>query len=353
MFASASSAPVTVAIWATVAAVAASVLLLVYTLELRWQRRFRERRRARVIAGWRAVIAGAVTGDHDASGLPPPLPRRERQEFLRLWNYTRNMIEGAAAERLIALAHDLGLREFAREQAMHARVRTRLPAIQTLGHLRDAQSFGAVLAATDDTNTLVSIIAAEALAEIDPERAVAALIPKLAGRRDWPRTHVFRLLQKAGSATISEPLFRSIRAADDDDATYLLQYVGVAEFDVRDAIVAELLSSRSAPELLAAALKVATGYGAVPRLDELLAHPAWYVRMQAAALLGRAGRAEDAGRLEKLLGDPEWWVRYRAAHALVRLPKLGRDALELIRARLHDPYAHDIVDQAMAEAGMR
>jgi HEAT repeat protein len=225
--------------------------------------------------------------------------------------------------------------------------------MQALGFMREAASFGDILVASDDDNTLVAVTAAEALIEIDPKRAAEALIPKLAARRDWPRTHVFRMLEKAGSAVVSEPLYRTIRAAADADAAYLLQYSEIAEFDVRDAIAAELLHSRSDPELLAAALKIASGHGEITRLDELLAHPAWFVRMQAATLLGRVGRAEDARRLEKLLGDREWWVRYRAAKALVRLPTLPRADLELIRSRLRDPYAYDVLGQAMAEAGVR
>ena len=122
---------------------------------------------------------------------------------------------------------------------------------------------------------------------------------------------------------------------------------------MRDALAVELLQSRNNPEVLAAALKIATGHAAVPRIDELLAHPAWYVRMQAAKLVGRMGRTDDANRLEKLLADEEWWVRFRAAKALVRLPGLSAADLEQIRMRLNDRYARDILGQAMAEAGIR
>jgi len=351
-FALASSAPISVALWLTVVSIAASLLLLLYTLELRVRRRFRERRRANVVAYWRTIIAGAVTGAA-ASGAAPKLRRRERQEFLRLWVYTRSMLEGAAAERLIALAQSLGLTEFVRGQARHTHVGTRLMAMQALGYLRDRESLAELAAAIDDTNTLVSISAAEALAAIDPPRAVALLIPKIAQRRDWPRTHVFKVLQRAGSDVISEPLYRCIRAASDEDAAYLLQFAEIAEFDVRDALAGELLRSSTNPELLVAALKTATGHAPIPRLDELLAHQVWYVRMQAAKLVGRMGRKDDLGRLEKLLGDDEWWVRFRAAKALVRLHGVSVSDLEEVRSRLHDRYARDMLGQAMAEAGIR
>jgi HEAT repeat protein len=352
VFASASSTAVAAAVWATVASLAASVLLLLYTLELRWRRRQVERHRARVVERWRSVIAAAVTGA-DFGGLPQTLPRRERGEFLKLWNSTRNMIEGAAAGRLIALAVRLGLPEVARRQAAQKRPATRLIAFRTLGHLRDGQSFALLKAAADDANPLVSITAAEALIEVDPARGADALIPGIARRRDWPRTHVFKMLQKAGSALVGEPLYRAIRTSGDDDAAYLLQFVELAEFDVRDAICAELLLRRRDPELIAAALKAASGYGPMPRLDEHVAHPAWYVRMQAARFIGRMGRAEDIGRLETLLADREWWVRYRAARALVRLPTLARAEIEGIRERQLDAFARDILGQALGESGSR
>ena len=350
-FASGFSASVSTALWITVASIGGSLLLLLYTLELRFRRRLRERRRASVIAHWRSIIADAVTGSAAPAALY--LRRDERREFLRLWVYTRSMVEGAAADRLIALARSVGLPELARKQARDSHLGAKLMAIQAQGYLRDPDSVADLAAATDAPNAFVSITAAEALAAIDAARAAERLIPKIASRRDWPRTHVFKFLQRAGSAVIGEPLYRCIRSAPDGDAAYLLQFAEIAEFDVRDALAVELLRTRDDPEVLAAALKVATGHAAVPRIDELLAHPAWYVRMQAAKLLGRMGRAEDAGRLEKLLGDEEWWVRFRAAKALVRLPGLGARNLEQIRMRLIDRYARDILGQVIAETGTR
>ena len=352
-FASGFSAPISAALWMTVASIGASLLLLLYTLELRFQRRFRERRGAGVLGRWRAVIAGTVTGAETRAAAVPALRRGERREFLRLWVYTRSMLEGAAADRLIALARELDLTEFVRAQARRSDLGSKLVAMQALGYLRDADSFAELAAATDDANTLVSITAAEALAAIDPSRAVELLIPKIARRRDWPRTHVFKLLQRAGSAVISEPLYRHIRSAADEDAAYLLQFAEIAEFDVRDALAVEILRSAGSAELLAAALRAATGHAPVPRLDELLAHPAWYVRMQAAKLVGRMRPSAGAARLEKLLADEEWWVRYRAAKALVQLPGVSKPNLERIRASLNDHSAREILDLAVAEAGIR
>jgi HEAT repeat protein len=351
LFASGFSAPATAALWCTAASVVASVLLLLYTLELRIRRRFAERRRERVAAFWRTIIAGAMAPSADPGGVSlPKLRLRDRREFLRLWNRTRNMVEGAAGDRLIDLVQRLDLVQWVRRHARHSHLGTRLLAVQTLGYLRDEKSWESILAATDDENVSVSITAAEALAEIDPARAVSALMPKIAARRDWPRNHVFRLLQKAGSEAVSEPLYRAIRTASDADAAYLLQYAALAEFDVRDAVAAETIATRQDPDALAAALKVSSGHQRVAQLHELSAHPVWYVRMQAARLLGRTARPEDASRLEGMLTDESWWVRYRAASALAGLAALSEPDLEAMKSRQTDRYARDSLEQAIAEA---
>jgi len=345
------SPPVTAALWCTIASVLASVLLFLYTLELRIRRRFSERQRVRVSAQWRAIIAGAMTGSGEPANVPHlKLRLGERKEFLRLWNRTRNMVEGSAGDRLIELMHQLDLVKWVRRLAKNSHVGTRLLAIQSLGYLRDEESWELISAETESESTSISVTAAEALGEIDPVRAVNLLIPKISVRRDWPKTHVFRLLQKAGSEAVSEPLYRAIRTGSNEDAAYLLQYAELAEFDVRDAVAAETMATRNRANVLAAALKIASGYGRVPRLYELSAHPVWYVRMQAARLLGRTARPEVASRLERMLSDENWWVRYRAASALASLPTMAKSDLEAVKSRQTDPYARDILEQAIAEA---
>jgi HEAT repeat protein len=350
LLASEFSPPVAAALWCTVASVLASILLLLYTIELRVRRGFAERRRARISAHWRTVIAACMASP--VSDAAPPLKLRlgERKEFLWLWNHTRNMVEGAAGDRLIKLLRQLNLIKWVRRQARHSHLGTRLLAIQTLGYLKDQKSWDWILSAIDDENMSISVTAAEALAEIDPERAVIVLIPKITERRDWPKTHIFRLLQKAGSEAVSEPLYRAIRTGTADEAAFLLQFAALAEFDVRDAMAAETMATRNDPDAIAAALKISSGYGRAPRLHELSSHSVWYVRMQAARLLGRTARPEDKVRLESMLTDENWWVRYRAASALAGMASISDADLEAMRSRQTDPYAADILEQAIAEA---
>ena len=74
--------------------------------------------------------------------------------------------------------------------------------------------------------------------------------------------------------------------------------------------------------------------------------------MQAAKVLGRVGEREHLALLQSLLDDPEWWVRYRAAQAIASLPFVGPNQLRAMRRKQNDPYARDILNQAMAEVGL-
>ncbi|HEX5538590.1 MAG TPA: HEAT repeat domain-containing protein, partial [Methylophilaceae bacterium] len=77
--------------------------------------------------------------------------------------------------------------------------------------------------------------------------------------------------------------------------------------------------------------------------------PDWRVRVQAANVLGRWGGPQDLHGLLALLAAPEWWVRYRAAQAIVALPFMQAEALARIAHELGDPYARDMLRQAMSE----
>ncbi len=344
---------VVAALWSTLTAVFATIVLFTYTLGLRVSNVIGDHQRARLIARWRGIFATAMLSRDDADRvLLPRLRRYQRTTLLEEWNLARDAVEGGAAENLIVVADRLGLRSIARRRLRRRRLSTRLLAVQTLGHLRDTESWDGVAACLASPNTALSITAAVALMDMDAARGLAVLIPMITERRDWPRTRVSRLLRMAGSELVSEPLYRAIRSGDDDDKIYLLQFAPLAEAEVIDALCEEILRGSNDPGVLNAALKHVSGYGGVPRIAALAHHKTWYVRMQAAKVLGRIGRTEHLSLLEAMLDDREWWVRYRAAQSIASLPFLGPNAVRGIRDRQRDAYAKDILDQAMAEVGL-
>jgi HEAT repeat protein len=343
----------TIALWSIAAVLVTTLLLFVYTVGLRLTTIAHERGRKRFLARWRDVFAAYMLSAETARR--QPLPRFDRSETLDLldeWNRARSMIDGSAVDNLIELAHRTGIPKMAEQLFRSRSLRSKILALQTIGHLKDAGFRDEIRMLLDHENTALSITAAGALVDIDAANGIAVIVPMINARRDWPRTRVSVLLRQAGSECISEPMYRAIRSEDDDGKTYLLQFARLIESSILDALVADLLRESRDPGVLNAALKLVSGYAGVPRIVSLAHHDTWFVRMQVANVLGRVGQQEHLTLLESLLDDREWWVRYRAAQAIASLPFLGPNRLRELQQRQADRYACDILQQALAEVGL-
>lgn len=342
-----------VALWSIAAVLLTTVVLFVYTVGLRAATFVGQRRRRNFVARWRSMFARAMLDSRAASGMQLPGVRHgDNTDLLEEWNRARSMVDGHAVDNLILLAGRTRIPALAKQGFLSRRMRTRILAVQTLGHLRETGLRDEIAALLDDENTALSITAATALVEIDPDFAVGLIIPMITTRTDWPKNRVSILLRRAGSARISEPLYRAIRSARDDDKVYLLQFARLMESESLDALLDDLIRENTDTGVVNAALKLVRNYQGVPRIAALTKHDAWFIRMQAAKVLGRIGQQEHVSLLESLLDDPEWWVRYRAARSITRLPFLGPNQLRALRLRQHDRYAADILQQAFAEAGI-
>jgi len=341
------------ALWSIAAVLVTTVVLFVYTMGLRFATISGARRREQLLRNWRAVFALSILDSRAAEEAPlPKLRRDEHIDLLEEWNRARGSVEGSAADNLVCLAKRAGLPGLAERLFRSRRMRSRILATHTLGHLRGKIHFDDIAELVGAKNTALSITAAVALVDIDPDRAIVQLVPLIDRRRDWPKTRVSTFLRMAGSEKISEPIFRAIRSADNRGKTYLLQFAQLVESSVLDALVADLIRETRDPGVLNAALKLVSGFSGVPRIAALTHHEAWFVRMQAAKVLGRVGQEEHLSLLESLLDDREWWVRYRAAQSIASLPFLGPNRLRQIRRKQKDPFAADILQQAYAEVGI-
>ena len=343
----------TAALWSIAGVLVTTVVLFVYTMGLRIATLASIRRRARFVREWRNIFAAAMMSSEAAAECElPRLRRGDRTDLLEEWNRARSMVEGSAAENLITLAQRTNIPALALKLLRKRRVRPRILAAQTFGHLRDHEHRDEIRTLVDHDNTALSVTAAMALVEIDPDYATHVIVPMIEKRRDWPKNRVAIMLRFAGSARISEPIYRAIRSADNAGRTYLLQFAQLVDAEVLDALVDDLIRDSNNPGVLNAALKLVSGFRGVPRIAALTQHDAWFVRMQSAKVLGRVGQEEHLSLLEALLSDKEWWVRYRAAQAIASLPFLGPNQLRRMRDRQTDRYAADILQQSFAEVGI-
>jgi len=352
LFDSPFSAPGTLALWLTVAALVSVTIMLLLTIEFRIGRHLHAHRLEHSRSRWQQLIARAcMDGPYADSVQLPRIRRRERIDVMTLWVRTRTLVKGEAAERLKIFARRIALHVIARREAESPMLTRRLHGMRCLGLVGDEKSREYLLQELESDNPAVSVTAAGALVYLDPDGAIRVLIPMIRERRDWPRTQVFHFLRIAGRARIDKPLIDLIRTSDNEAATYLLQYASLMDYPARDRLAADLLTERNDPGVLRAALKIVSGHGGVPRIAALSIHRDWRVRLHAARVLGRIGQPEHLALLERMLSDPEWWVRYRAAQAVVELPFIKTPELRRMQATNPDAFARDILDQAMAEAG--
>lgn len=348
----ASELPSDAALVAVAVAASLTAVLFIYSLGLRAARILREKDLERLRIRWWPIIARAtMTDDLDEKSDLRVLRRGSRTKLLREWCRFRALVRGSGSS-LELLAEELGLLRVARRLLHRRSVSNKLLAVQSLGFLRDDESWSEIEALLDHPNITISITAATALVHINAKAAIGLIIPMIDKRPSWPRTQVGRILNLAGPDVVTGPLCCAIETADSDEACCLLKFYESAFMKDMDSLVARLLTTHTEPALAAAALKSVRGQLPKRMIEGLAKHKVWFVRMQAASLLGRFGRREDYGILEPLLSDTEWWVRYRAAQAITKLPFLGPNALRKLRDRQQDPYARDILHQALAEAGM-
>lgn len=324
-----------------------------YAVALRVSHILHARTRQRLQEVWWPVFADAALSDnHAGSARLPTTRRRQLPLVLREWCSFRNNVRGGAADRLNVLAQRAGLLDLARSGLDQRALGSKLLCVQAVGLLQDHASWDAIRSLLQHQSIALSISAATALVDIDARRAIPEVMPLVCSNSNWPQTQVAKLLANAGPDNVSDALCAAISDSTDDVAARLLRYADCISTSQLNQLTERLLAERQDPNLLAAALKAARGLSSPETVVALTRHKAWFVRMQAAAVLGQFGTRSSIRQLEPLLSDTEWWVRYRAAQAIAALPFLGPHALRRLRERQKDRFARDMMQQVLAERGV-
>ena len=302
------------ALWAGLTSVAASVVLMSLILAMRGLLLVRARRQSRFLAVWRPLLAECLLGMPSSVPLVPP---GEASAFFSLWNYVRESIRGEAQARLNQVARQAGADRLATRLMQHGRVDERLLAIATLGSLGEKSAWPALSRIAGEEHPILSLAAAHALMQIDPEGSAGLVITAVLSRPDWPVSKIAAILKEAGPDAISRPLVHALWEADDTKAPLLLRLLKLAHYSLAAPTIRRRLCETASPEVICACLNLLEDPAELETVCTFAAHPAWAVRVQAVRALGRIGTQEVAPLLLRAMGDPEWWVRHRASEALI------------------------------------
>lgn len=337
--------------WLATGTIHALILLLLgWTLIARWLRISTDRRRQRMLAVWRPILAQSLI---EAPETLPPIHPRDRVLFLYVWNHLQESIKGESSDELCTIIRQTGMDRVVRHYLTNGTLRQQLLAIVTLGHLKDRSAWAPLAELSHDANAFRSIEAARALVRIDAMRAIPVLVPLIAKRADWSPLKVLTILQGAGEEPVVQALGQAALNAPPVIAARLIRFLAsVRNHRALPAIRQLLHAALLHDDVLAAALSL-FGQCSDPRdlpvVRRSLTHRTWFIRVHAATALGKMGVEEDEGLLTGLLEDSHWWVRYRAAEALSLLPSMTEEKLSLLVQTLPTTEARKVLTPFVAK----
>lgn len=331
----------------------AVILLLLSILLLRVLRLAKERRRQAVTETWRPLLAQCVV---EVPETLPPLKPRDHIVFLYLWNHCYESIRGEARAQLIELARRMGTDRVAKQLLHTRRLRRRLLAIVTLGHLQERSAWNELAVILEADNAFLSLVTAKALLNIDAQAAIPLLIPVISRRHDWSPLKVVAMFDAVNPGLAAETIAIAASQAHPQIGARLIRHLAATQSPQGLPPLRALLQRGTPPDDILSACLFLFGECSDPRdvaiIRAHIFHPTWYVRLQAASALGKVGVEEDEALLIKLLDDEHWWVRYRAAEALSKLPWMTPEKLAELCSGLSTVESHEHMVPFMAQTNV-
>lgn len=330
-----------------IAGICVFLLLLIQLIRLFQQ--VNNWRRQRIFKQWQDLLLEPF--DPEKPNLPR-IARRERLNFLNLWNFMHGSIRGDIANNMNDIAKHLKMPAFAHKMLSGGNLFRKMMAITTLGHLRDETAWKPLVGYMKSSDTSLSLVAARSLVKINAEKAVPLFVKHLATRPDWPITKVDSILNESYFDDIYESMTEALKVASSEVAINLIKYLQYSNNISASPILRQLLKESTNTGVIAATLSALAHFRdeeSLAIVREYAEDENWYVKLHAVSALGKVGTAEDVGTVLKLLSDKQWWVRYRAAQALSELPSVDLDRMKQLHSMQTDLYARDILNQVIAE----
>lgn len=324
---------------------AGSLICLITTLIIRWQRLHRERQDQSLRARWQQLCFAAMAG-----ALPPELPDLPRHDvrlFALLWLDCLDRFRGEHARLgLLHLARRLRLGTTLYPLMRSRNTDDRLLALHCLGNLQDTRVLPMAQRLINSPYSLLSLASARALVEIDPVNAVPLLLARL-DQPGWPLGRVVLLLQRARPSLLHAALREALERETLPVCLRLLDVISaLAGSQLTPALDRVLARFPHAPAARAQVLRLTHDPAHRALAEAGLHDPDPAVRSAALTAFGQLGSLRDLPRLLPLLDDPVPACQAEAASTLISLPgmnaTLAQAQLSLPRhvlGRLHWQHA--------------
>ncbi|MBF0282619.1 MAG: HEAT repeat domain-containing protein [Zetaproteobacteria bacterium] len=330
------------------------VIMMVMLLPQGWLDQ-RSTRSGRMMAGWKddwmKLVdrpVGSMAGAEDL--LSPLNSSAVAAVAIQAWCEIFPLLSSAHQAALREEARRLQLGNYARSMASSDQKRDNILSCCFFGYMGDEAAIPLLDEHLHSHDGKVSLLAADALIKIDQQSALMALAPLIFKEPKWAVDQCAALLQSFDSELLSYVLTDSIRQAEEAQRPNLIKYLIFSNRDVVTEFVEEILQARGDDETIIASLTLLSQMGqqkSAALVRSFLDHGSWVVRTMAVRALGVVGSVDDISIIASMMFDRQRWVRYRAAEALVALPGVDEDELELLY-QMGDDFFRDTLRQAMA-----
>ncbi len=299
---------------------------------------------------WRPFLALCSVTD-DLPSPPPRLSRRDRLWWVLQWNRLQQQLRGPARERMNLSLGALGMEPYVLG-LLRGGVRKRLIALTCLRYFGRLRHWDAIAELVAHRNAVLSLSAAQTLAAIDANRAMALVLPMALRRHDWASPRLAALCHYAGPAAVTPPLLATMYTADETERLRLASLMTLAEPRLTGPWARLQLDSDAAAELLQTALRCLGAINDPRDRSRILAqfgHADANVRLIAVQTFRHQADADGAEWLIGMLTDPSWWVRQAAADAVASLPGYTETKLLELAQTFPDRYGKDALRRVIAE----
>lgn len=307
-----------------------------------------------LVERWMPILETGM--NRDFPDVVPTLKQEELSTFLALWLNLYESSDESSREILVMIALQAGLETCLNQQLKPGNpVRQKILLLSTIGALKAATHWDVCLHDLHSENAFLSLAAARALLQINPEAALPQVLETLAQRSDWPSARVSVILMEVGIQRISEPLAALVRAASFEELPRLIPYLKIISGNVAVPLLQTLMSEserQQNEDVLLACLQVLGGFSRFAQADTIihcLEHPNPFIRAEAAIVLSRTGSFSDGKYIVGMLNDDTPLVQYKAAQALMNLPTMTEPKLLALQQRLENPNAVAMLNRVMSE----
>lgn len=338
-----------IALYATAIASAITVVLILMIGMFRWMFHVQSKRDESFAREWQPILAQVILGSPmtGPSDLSPP----RELTLLRLWNYWHESLSGQANDRLKQFALACGCDHVALKLAQRGNRAQQLLSAITLGNFRHEQAWPFLWEMVVRKDQILSLRAARALLQIQPERAIRELLHMILRRQDWELSVLANIIKKSRDA-FRDQLVGHWSELTVDERERAFRLCASMNVSLPQDLVQGVLKMDVDVVLLTAALlwlerlKDPSHHSQV---SALLNHSHACVRAQAVQTLGALATASDVTLMLEMLHDNDAQTRLLAARGLGRMPGFGAESLSRLKEDIADARAYQAVAIACSE----